>query len=734
MEQNFQSTKLPTVGATAGASIGGRNWANPSRITADDGSSATIAYISGGDHGAAIRGSSFGFQALPDSAVIDGVSVFIDGSNTGMYGTVAINAAGAVAKDLGTMSGTYGSSTDLWGLSEITPAQIAAITVTVDTGDVSGGDGFGDIDYLSVTVYWHIEMPQAEEDEVPTRFDYKVFASDGSYLGLLPKVTSKFGFAQDINSAGSSIVITCGKFVTNETTVTPLLTEAGDVITTESDLPILATETDLLVTTGDSDDYAIFKNANRIKAWMYNRYYPNGKLVFSGQVNRVEFKYGGADPTVKLTVFSDGVDLNNYITRGYPFSYTTEVSQTSQNSNTLIEAGYGDKGAGTWHTYGQSFITDTDQTTIGAISLMLAWGGDITVSVYDAPNGNLLGSVTKNFNHGAPAIEQFEFPSLIPVTPSTTYFFAIWVGEGNNLYMYYQNSDVYAGGQLYESSYSGGSGGGSFLPITGDMYFIVKSGIPTTTTTYSTDDPVSDMAHGILLDYNARGGLITERDFEATGLSLTYTFVVATILDALKKIIELCPSGYYMNIDLGTADIDILQISDTADFTVVRGRHITELNLALSIEQVKNYLLLSGGPTAGVNLYRDYTDAESTGNYGIRTATKSDNRITLSATADAVGDSFIEENANEIQETQLLLKDEYVDITQFVPGKTIGFRNFGNFIDNMVLQIVRREPNYSDGTVLLTLGKLPIRMNDEIQRINRDLLNEQTIANPSAPS
>lgn len=731
MEQNYSSTKLPTVGASS--AIGGASaWSNPMRITADDGSSASWGAFGGGQQ-SLITGSSFGFQQLPDNAVIDGIQVFIDGSNFSAGGDVSLNMTGQVSKAIGAFGISYGGPTDLWGKTSITKAEVAALAVGVYVYDISGGDATASIDYLSATVYWHIEMENVEDADVPTRFDYKVYSRDGAYLGLLPKVTSKFGFAQDINSAGSSIVISCGQFVKNETTASPLLTEAGDIITTENDLPIMATSTELLVTTGESPDDAIFKNSNRVKVWMYNRYYPNGKLMFSGQINRVEFKYGSADPTVKLTVYSDGLDLNNFIARGYPFAYTQDAFQPNYATGITATFYGGFKGAG-WTTFGQTWKVGGAVNNLGAISLSLKGTANVTVSVYDNPNGNLLGSTTQAVNNGAQTETQFAFSNLIPVTPGGTYFFAIWLEPGQSIIVYCENPGTYADGQAYQSDYAGGSGGGSFLIGTADLYFKTFSGLPTTTTTYSTDDPVTEMAHGILLDYNSRGGYITERDFEATGLSLTYTFVVATILDALKKIIELCPAGYYSYIDLGTAEIDIKQISDTADFTVVRGRHITELNLALTIEQVKNYLLLSGGPTAGVNLYREYTDASSASAYGIRTATKSDNRITLAATADAIGDSFTEENASELQETTLIVKDENVDITQFTPGVTIGFKNFGNFIDDMVLQVVRREPNFSDGIAVLTLGRLPVRMNDEVQRLSRELLNEQTLANPSAPS
>lgn len=733
MEQNYSSTKLPTS-ASQTPSDDGAAWLNPSNITADDGSSSTLNYFNGGDSGATITGSNFDFQQLPESAVIDGIEVYIDGTQLSCYGDVSINISGAAAKDIGTLSGSYGSSTDLWGLDSIDPADIASIEVSISTGDVSGGDGTASIDYLSVTVFWHIELT-APETDIETRVAYKIYSNDGKYLGELPNVSSKFGFPQDINSAGTSIVVTCGSFVNNEVTAAPLLDESGNVITTEDDLPILATSTDLQVAPGASSDEALFKNGNRLKAWLFNNYYPNGKLEFSGQINRVSFKYGGGDASVKLTVYSDGLDLNNYVARGYPFAYTQDVSQTVNNT-TAVTSQVGGKGTG-WNRYGQTWLTGAAVDTLGSIKLKMLGTATVTVSVYDAPNGNLLGSTTKAVKVAAATIIQFDFPSLIDVTPSTEYFFALSVEPGQSITTYHSQTNPYANGKMYVSNYSGGSGGGAWAQVSDgsrDMYFITYSGVPTTTTTYSTDDPVSDMAHGILLDYNDRGGLVTERNFQATGLSITYTFVVALIFDAIKKILELSPTGYYAYVDAGTAEIDILPTSTTPDFTVVKGRHINELNLDMSIEQVKNYLLFTGGETAGVNLYRDYKDNESASNYGLRTGAKTDNRVTVTATADAIGSTFIEENSEEVQETTLTVLNEHIDITQLTPGKTIGFKNFGNFIDDLVLQIVRREPNYSDGIVNLTLGRLPIRMTDQIQRINRALLNEQTINNPSSPS
>lgn len=730
MQQNYTNTQLPTLATSPSFSEFEPAWSNPMYITADDGNYSTWGAGLGGASGE-ITASAFIFPKLPDGAVIDGLQVFIDGSQFSAMGSVFLNVPDTTSKDMGALNGGFGGPADKWGANEITVSDLENLTVSVFVQDISGGDAFCQIDYLSVTIFWHIEVPSIPAD-VPTRIDYKVYSRSGKFLGLLPNVTSKFGFAQDMNSAGSSIEITCGKYINNDVKVTPLLTEDGDPILTESGLPITTTYTDLVVAPGNSPDDAIFKNSNRVVVWMYNRYYPNGKPMFSGQVNRVKFRYGASNKAVKLVVLSDGLDLDQFIARGFPFAYTPDVSQLSENTSSVIQFG-GGRGAG-FVTYGQTWITGAAVNNIGSISLLIQGTADVTVAVYDAPNGDLIGSVTKPVANGTGIETKFEFAQLLPVTPNTTYFMAVWLNDNQAINIFRSSTSVYANGTAYEAVFTG-TAGGSFYPVGFDLWFKTASGTPTTTTTFNSKDPVANMAHDVLLDYNARGGYIKEREFVATGLSLSYTFVVATVFDVIKKVLELSPRGYYSYVDLGTAEIDLKPMSTTADFTVIRGYTFSQLDIDLSIEQVKNYLLLSGGEVSpNVNLFRDYQDTESSGNYGIRSATKSDNRVKLAATADAIGNTFIEENSEEKQETQLVVLNSMMDITLLTPGKTIGFKNFDSFVDNLVLPIVRREPNFSDGYTVLTLGRLPVRLSDEVQRINRELLLEQTVNNPSQPS
>ena len=726
MEQNYQSTKLPTVGASS--AIGGAAaWSNPMRITADDGSSASWGAFAGGQD-SLITASAFDFQQLPDSAIIDGLQVQIEGNQFSAQGDVSLNITGTIAKVIGTLNTTYGGPTDLWDKDEITPADVAAISVSIQVSDVSGGDATASIDCVKVTVFWHIEVTAPPAD-VPTRLVHKVYSTGGTFLGKLP-AASQIAFSQEINTAGSSAQITCGVSVDPIISTEAITDQDGVPLLTESDLEILATESEEFIATGDSEEEVIFKNGNRIKTWLYNQWYPNGKLIFSGQVNKMSYKSGGGQGRVTLLVYSDGIDLDNFIARGYPFAYTLDQTFTSWD-NVLVDIVYP---YGAWLLYGQTFRTGVGVTNVGAIDLLLRGSADVTVSLYDGPNGNLLGSVTKNVaGVDQPNAVQFAFPQLIEVSASTDYFFTVRVGTGQQIDIYWNSTGGYANGITYSSSSSGGSGGGSWVSASGDIWFKTYSGVPTTTTTYSSDDPITDMARGILLDYNDRGGIITERDFTATGLSLTNTFNSATIFDAIKKCVELAPSGYYSYVDLGTAEIDILPTSLVPDFTVVLGKDINDIEIVLSIENVKNQLLLSGGDTGGgVNLFRQYQDSNSAAKYGTRLAQKSDNRITLSATADAIGDSFIEENAEETQETPLTILNKKFDITLLTPGKTIGFRNGGPLIDNMVLRIARRD--FTPERANLVLGRLPLQTTAEIEKIRRDLILEQTIANPNAPS
>lgn len=739
MQENFVINVLP---ATGSQEVGGL-WSNPSRITADDGSEAAF-WEGAGANSKKLQASDFPIPTLPPGAVVDGIALNIKQTTTSIppeitVQPVELNIAGSSSKAI-VFNGITGGASDLWGLSEITQSDLDNLVVSISATSIGGVGGSLYIDCVYLIVYWHLEITGAPAD-VPTRVDYKVYSNDGVYLGNLPNVTSKLGFSQDMNSAGASIDIVCGTKPENTTTVDTLLTDADAEILTDDDLPILTSSTNTIIASGESNKTALFKNGNRIIVVLYNYWYPNGKQIFKGQVNRISLSSGG-DNSIKLLVYSDGLDLDNYLLQPISsFSYTNDVSQTTNNANITVSAtimGGGSKGGGptSWESWGQTFKTGSI-ARIGAIILYGSGSANLKVSLYSTVNGTLLGTATATPDAVSGQIA-FYFTTPINVTANATYFMTVKVdtdGMVNNTTssatLRRNTTSVYADGAAYRSTSSSPAWSSS---VGGDLYFITQSAtLGNTTVTYTNKDPVSEMVAEALSDYNTRGGLITARDLTATGLSLTYSFNSSTIFEVIKKALESSPVGFYSYVDLGTAEIDIAQVSPTADYIVTKGKNVNQLDLVMTIENISNNLLYSGGPVGGGdNLLRTYNDPVSTSKYGLRTAAKSDNRVTLDATADAIGETYIAENAEEQQETSVIVLNSQMDITQLTPGKTIGFSNFGDLIDSMVLQISRRD--YRPDAVVLTLGRLPVRMNDVIANINLALKYQETANNPTSPS
>lgn len=716
MLPTFNTVSLPATGAN----VSGFPWDFPSRITAEDGSNAFL--FAGGSATGAIRGSSFDFSAVPSNAFITGLSVSIIGASGDANSVVTVNLPSTTTKSFGTSqtNPVLGGDGDLWGATSIAVADLASINVTIET-TVNGASGSISIDAVFITVFWQIPM-DTEPSDVPLRVDYKVYTKDGFFLGNVPNVTSDLAFTQDKNSAGSTLTIKSAQDLSDVTTTENLLTEDSLDILTEDDLELLAEETYFYLQTGDSDNQAIFKNANRIKAWLYDYWHPNGKLMFSGQINNISFNETADGTEAEILVLSDGFDMANFIARTGLYAYTNDVSQTTNNASvTISTTGAVSKPTQVWT--GQTFTTGAAVDNTGQITLRMQGYADITVDFYTSPGGSLIGSATKSISNAGFVDESIQLPQPITQSPSTQYYFTVKTGHNQSAQVRYNTTNVYSGGNRYASDVS----------TSGDLYFITAYGTPNTTAAFTSDDPVTEMMSAILADYNNRGGYITEGDFEATGLSLSYTFIVSFVYDALTKILELSPNGYYAYVDLGLATMDIKQTNSEPDYLMVKGLNIDSYGLSLDIQQVKNYKLFTGGDTGGgVNLFRDYIDNNSVGNYGLRTDAQTDNRVTLTPTADAIGESFIAENSQEVHNTTVTVLNKYIDITTLTPGKTIGFRNFNNVIDSLVLQIVRRE--YTPEAVKLTVGKLPPTLSAEIQSIQRSLLNEQTLDNPANPS
>ena len=480
----------------------------------------------------------------------------------------------------------------------------------------------------------------------------------------------------------------------------------------------------------------LLRDGNLVNVYETSYYYPNGKLKFQGQINRLEAELAPeANGIIKAICHSDGRDMDNLVARGTPFTFTGDQSQASQNNRvSLITYGYGG-----WDHWGQTWTANT--TTLGRIQLMLDGTANVTVNVYSSPGqgGGVLGTTSRFVSVGGPTVVDFTFPDLVKTVVGTQYFFEVIVDSNQSIWLHYNSSNPYAGGQMYESSYSGGSGGGGYFASTGnDLYFTTASGAPGTVVTFSNQDPTTGMLASVMTDYGTRAGNITYAtgDIDATGLSLTAGFNTNTIYEVLNKILDMSPSGFYYYVDIALNKLRFKLIGNNPDYLLIRGRHVEHLTLAFSIENVINEERFSGGVVTqgppAVNLYSVYTSQTSKALFGARLNRKSDNRVTVQGTADAIGSSDIKQFNDEQYYTTVTVMLLTMNITDIKLGQLVAFRGYGNYYDSMMLQITKID--YSPEMAVLQLGTLPLRFNRGFEDVIRGLVAEQTVSNPSTPS
>lgn len=733
---------MPTIYTTentagSASSVGGVSaWTDPSNATANDSNNATWAASTGGELSDALQVTNFGFN-IPDIAVIDGVVLNIgDMSQSGSYDIVANLRTSSTTSDnkatSSTPSASYGGSADLWGMT-LTPAIVngSDFGANFSIGDVSGGDAYISVNYVSITIYWHYDIDATPAD-VPVRHLYKVYDINDTFLGVLDfsKITSPFEYAHSINSIGTTLNVTYASSIdVAQNHPGYILTEDGEYLTDEDgNRLVLESDTPIAGLGTSTDPNVLIRNGNRVTITQYDYYYPNGKIRFRGQIRRVQAKITNGDNVVKFRIYSDGVDTNDLIARTIPYVYTTDQTQNTDDGTyegiiTVFDQNW---------SAGQTFETGSSTTNIGAITVRIKGYGSLSILLYDSVNGTLLASTSKTVDtDGAIEDVQFAFAELVSVSANTTYFFALYT-TGGNFVAYKKAGNPYSSGAIYKRIYSDTS----YALASGDsdLYFITASGSFDTSATFSSADPSTGMAAAAIDDYGLRGGRLYVGDnVEATGLGLSYKFIGSTIQEVIKKSLELSPSGFYYTVDLGTNEFIMKDTSETADITLTIGKHIKDLDLVFSIENMVNKYLFTGGDTgSGTNLYKEYQDTSSINTYGVRLERRTDNRVTLSATANALGNTVIAEGKDELSETTVEVLAGTMDLFTLTPGVTIGFNGSGTFIDDLIFQITRVE--YSPEKARIDIGTRPPQMTSFLESLQRGLYAEQTIANPDQPS
>lgn len=575
---------------------------------------------------------------------------------------------------------------------------------------------------------------------------YKSFSPTGAYLGLIQNVKETFNYNQLIASAFTQIQFTVEQSAdVASQAVTPLQDEQGNTITDESGNPLLIERQPDVV--GGNNSNALIANNNLLQVWEYSNYYPNGILKFSGYISKWKTTFGGSDD-ILVTAISNGQDLSQYIVQSGDTSYISQATDTGNNFGSgLIDLNKG----GDYEWVDQTFTVPDATVLIGGISVELTppEAGILTILLYQmnglTPNRNAdtlltYGSAATTFT--TKTVQKVSFNPIPTLNSGITYYFMVqWSANTQDIVqasIFASNSDPYTGGLVYTNQTNNGTDGVPALQGGYSLYFVIYKHGGSITGAYTNDDP-SFIIGDIMTNYIAQGGLITKpvTGYTNTNTITSYTFKMQTILQAIQAVVALAPATWYWYVDPASGILQFAKADTTADITIIKGRHIDEIDIEATRENIVNSAYFTGGDDGtgtSTNILVQVNGTKGTNRTGL--ALLSDNRVNSTSggvtTARLIANNYINSNSAETYITNVTVQDQAMDINLIKLGQTVGFSGFGNFVDNLLLQVVGL--NYQSDQVILQLGTLPKRTSKAFADAEAALAYLQTVANPTTPS
>lgn len=581
--------------------------------------------------------------------------------------------------------------------------------------------------------------------DVPKQQVYQMWSSNGTYLGVLQGVNSKFKLIQDINTIGpASIEIKVSmKLDTPMMPVKAITTEDGLWITTEDGIG--------LTTEGEQPNFAVdkskIKNGNIVQITEISPYHPNGLVVFKGRVKKWKVNFGTTDDAT-LRVIPLSTDMNSKLVKSGP----TLIKQQLDGSNGYITEG-NTTGFRLVYNYDFAAIGMTNISSISAkLSTLAAGSVDFTARlidlgtnrnipiqnffpIVDNPANTVATTLPTTVSSTAPSEYSLVFPSTYYFEPGHYYTILFTsnavagVGASGGVY-WYSSTDADANGALFNYDGSGWAFGISDR----DIYFKFYGVPPYTKATVTNFEP-SALLKTIIDNYISEGGVVTytPTSIQSTGINVpSYTFQTNTVAEGLDILLSLSPQGFYYTIDPGTNILTFKRISSTADHILVFRDDIQNLDLSASIEKLKNDIYFTGGLVSGSNVFVNRKNQASITGFGNEIDRITDVNVTDASVASSVAVNYLDKVDDEAYETEVEIIDGRTDITKYDLGETIGFANFGTFPDTVIIPIVRKSRDMEVGD--FSLGSLPVRQSDLIQESQEDLFALQNVANPTQPS
>jgi hypothetical protein len=583
------------------------------------------------------------------------------------------------------------------------------------------------------------------------KYVVKVYDENGLYLTNWEDVSSPIYFVNEINSVGGQM-----KFV--------LARNAGDY--------------------GEGSDVDFGHN---VRVYVFDKEQPDGIIIFQGFISSYTPIY--KNDSVEVIVLSYGERLNSTLIEDVP---APDVSVSTTDGNV-----YSSYYFNTYDYYitGQSWTTGSNQF-LNSVNAKLAKYTDnenliqdvymyvySQVPVLATTSSTAPGSTANPFadtylvatsnkvslDSTTVAEHEFTFPEPPEFASGATPFFLIIPStmtsflKDNSIRIATNTTNVYANGSGYRSTYATGPLRlNEFVAITGDRYFITNVNSGDTSVPFLSVDP-STIMEGVI-DANIRaGGVVTYSDdsIDLTATTVSYTFNVNTVLEGVRKCLELAPENWYWYIDYATGYLHFHEKSGTPDHQFSLERDIIDARFEKRVEEIVNVIYFTGGDTGGgVNFYKKYTIPASIAKYGARAMKYSDQRVILTATADTIANSILATRSEpELRVTLEILDSNNeqgvgYDIESINVGDVVAVRNVSQTVglsswdvarwddgyfdfniynlSSLVMQVQRLE--YNEGSVKLYASTIATDVNKRIEDINRNLEALQTAQNPTTPT
>ncbi|BDQ20082.1 phage tail protein [Rhodococcus qingshengii] len=258
---------------------------------------------------------------------------------------------------------------------------------------------------------------------------------------------------------------------------------------------------------------------------------------------------------------------------------------------------------------------------------------------------------------------------------------------------------------------------------------LIKSGAATTVTYPSTE--IATIAKSVLDTNPGRIGYTTG-SIDTTGVTPTMKFELNTKLEGIKSLYSQTPDGYFWYVDVGENLLYIKKRNTAADHIFVKGKHLADIDIEKSAEDLRNKVYFVGGDPGSGTLFKVYTDTAAITDSELGVHRITDRRFTLTASAQRYASKVMSEYGRPIWTSTITIPSSVYDIESIKLGQMVGFRNFGNFVDTQLLQIVGY--NYTSTLITLTLGTLQEGMAEIIADLDEGLSNEQYQQLPTTPS